>query len=105
MQAVKNGKISEAQFDECAPTAARQVRARSVRESVCQKGASAIRTVAREGDDLSRRLAVESVTLLKNDKNLPPRGRNVGDEYFGASDEVSFVDLDVVMMGHIIWSG
>lgn len=29
-------------------------------------------------------------------------GRNLGDEYFGASDEVNFVDLDFVMMGPIV---
>ena len=26
-------------------------------------------------------------------------GRNIGDEYFGASDEVNFVDLDFAMVG------
>jgi beta-glucosidase len=35
-----------------------------------------IRKVASEGNDLSRRLAAESVTLLKNDKNLLPLGRD-----------------------------
>jgi putative cardiolipin synthase len=29
-------------------------------------------------------------------------GRNVGDEYFGASDEVNFVDLDFAMIGPIV---
>ncbi len=29
-------------------------------------------------------------------------GRNLGDEYFGASDEVNFVDLDFVMVGPIV---
>lgn len=29
-------------------------------------------------------------------------GRNVGDEYFGASDEVNFVDLDFVMIGPVV---
>jgi cardiolipin synthase C len=29
-------------------------------------------------------------------------GRNVGDEYFGASDTVNFVDLDFVMVGPIV---
>ena len=30
-----------------------------------------------EGDDLSRHLAAESVTLLKNEKNLLPLGRDI----------------------------
>lgn len=29
-------------------------------------------------------------------------GRNLGDEYFGASDEVNFVDLDFVMIGPVV---
>ena len=29
-------------------------------------------------------------------------GRNLGDEYFGASDEVNFVDLDFAMVGPIV---
>jgi putative cardiolipin synthase len=29
-------------------------------------------------------------------------GRNLGDEYFGASDEVNFVDLDLAMVGPIV---
>lgn len=29
-------------------------------------------------------------------------GRNLGDEYFGASDEVNFVDLDFVMVGPVV---
>jgi putative cardiolipin synthase len=29
-------------------------------------------------------------------------GRNIGDEYFGASDEVNFVDLDFAMVGPIV---
>ena len=37
----------------------------------------AIRTVAREGADLSRRLAAESVTLLKNENGLLPLSRDI----------------------------
>ena len=29
-------------------------------------------------------------------------GRNLGDEYFGASDEVNFVDLDLAMIGPVV---
>lgn len=29
-------------------------------------------------------------------------GRNIGDEYFGASDDVQFADLDVIMAGHVV---
>lgn len=29
-------------------------------------------------------------------------GRNVGDEYFGASDEVNFIDLDFAMIGPVV---
>jgi hypothetical protein len=37
-----------------------------------------IRAVASEGDELSQRLAAESVTLLKNEKNLLPLSRDLG---------------------------
>ena len=29
-------------------------------------------------------------------------GRNLGDEYFGASDDVNFVDLDFAMVGPVV---
>ncbi len=29
-------------------------------------------------------------------------GRNVGDEYFGASEEINFVDLDFAMLGPVV---
>ena len=29
-------------------------------------------------------------------------GRNIGDEYFGASEEVNFVDLEFAMMGPVV---
>lgn len=36
-----------------------------------------IRILVKEGDDLSRRLAAESVTLLKNDNNILPLSRDI----------------------------
>ena len=77
-KAVKSGKASEADLD------------RSVRRVLRDKFALGlfdnpyvpeepikIETVAKEGDELSQRLAAESVTLLKNDQGLLPLGRDI----------------------------
>jgi beta-glucosidase len=78
VEAVKSGKVSESQVDESVRRILRDKFALGLFENpYVNENASAIRKVASEGDDLSRRLAAESVTLLKNDKNLLPLARDV----------------------------
>jgi beta-glucosidase len=78
VQAVKNGKVTEAQVDECVRRVLRDKFALGLFDNpYVKEDPIAIRKVASEGDDLSRRLAAESVTLLKNDKNLLPFGRDI----------------------------
>jgi beta-glucosidase len=78
VQAVRDGKVSEAQVDESVRRALRDKFALGLFEHpYVDEDPVAIRKVASEGDDLSRRLAAESVTLLKNDKNLLPLGRDI----------------------------
>jgi beta-xylosidase len=73
VQAVKSGKVTESQLDESVRRVLRDKFALGLFENpYVQEDPIAIRTVAREGEDLSRRLAAASVTLLKNDKNLLP---------------------------------
>jgi len=77
-QAVRNGKVSEAQLDECVRRVLRDKFALGLFEHpYVKEDASAIRTVASEGNDLSKRLATESVTLLKNENSLLPLDKNL----------------------------
>ena len=41
-------------------------------------------------------------TWIADNRLAVAGGRNLGDEYFGASDEVNFVDLDFAMVGPIV---
>jgi putative cardiolipin synthase len=41
-------------------------------------------------------------TWIADNRIAVAGGRNLGDEYFGASDEVNFVDLDFAMIGPIV---
>jgi beta-glucosidase len=76
--AVKSGKVSESQMDESVRRLLRDKFALGLFESpYVKEDPIVIRKVASEGNDLSRRLAAESVTLLKNDKNLLPLGRDI----------------------------
>jgi beta-glucosidase len=77
VQAVKSGKVTESQLDESVRRVLRDKFALGLFENpYVKEEPAAIRKVASEGNDLSRRLAAESVTLLKNEKNLLPLGRD-----------------------------
>jgi beta-glucosidase len=78
VQAVKSGRVTESQLDESIRRVLRDKFALGLFENPYVKEEPIlIRKVASEGNDLSRRLAAESVTLLKNDKNLLPLGRDI----------------------------
>src|SRR5499427_1379419 len=78
VNAVKTGKVSESQMDESVRRVLRDKFALGLFENpYVKEDPIVIRKVASEGNDLSRRLAAESVTLLKNDKNLLPLGRDM----------------------------
>jgi beta-glucosidase len=78
VKAVKSGKVSESQVDESVRRLLRDKFALGLFENpYVKEDPIVIRKVASEGDDLSRRLAAESVTLLKNDRNLLPLGRDM----------------------------
>jgi beta-xylosidase len=76
--AVKSGKVSESQLDESVRRLLRDKFVLGLFENpYVKEDPIAIRKVASEGNGLSRRLAAESVTLLKNEKNLLPLGRDM----------------------------
>jgi beta-xylosidase len=78
VQAVKSGKVTESQLDESVRRVLRDKFALGLFENpYVKEDPVVIRKVASEGTDLSRRLAAESVTLLKNEKNLLPLGRDI----------------------------
>src|SRR5262245_55248011 len=77
-KAVKSGKVPEKQLDESVRRVLRDKFALGLFENpYVKEDPVVIRKVASEGNDLSRRLAAESVTLLKNEKNLLPLGRDI----------------------------
>ena len=77
-EAVKSGKVPESQLDESVRRVLRDKFALGLFDNpYVREDPIEIRKVASEGDDLSRRLAAESVTLLKNEKNLLPLGRDI----------------------------
>ena len=77
VQAVKNGKLKESQLDESVRRVLRDKYALGLFENpYVKENPAEIRKVAGEGVDLSRRLATQSVTLLKNDKGLLPLARD-----------------------------
>jgi putative cardiolipin synthase len=51
-------------------------------------------------DRINRRM--HNKTWIADNRIAIVGGRNLGDEYFGASDEVNFVDLDFAMVGPIV---
>jgi beta-glucosidase len=78
VQAVKNGKVTEAQLNESVRRILRDKIVLGLFENpYVKEDPVVIQKVATEGVDLSRRLAAESVTLLKNENNLLPLSRDV----------------------------
>jgi putative cardiolipin synthase len=51
-------------------------------------------------DRLNRRM--HNKTWIADNRIAIAGGRNIGNEYFGASDEVNFVDLDFAMVGPVV---
>jgi beta-glucosidase len=78
VKAVQDGKVSESVLDESVLRILRDKFALGLFENpYVDEGPAEIRSVAGEGNELSRRLASESVTLLKNEGNLLPLGRDI----------------------------
>jgi beta-glucosidase len=78
VRAVESGKLSEAQLDESVRRVLRDKFALGLFDNpYVAEDLVEIRAVAGEGDELSRRLADESVTLLKNEGGLLPLSRDV----------------------------
>src|SRR5262249_13432512 len=78
VEAVKSGKVPESQLRESVRRVLRDKFAVGLFDNpYVREDPIAIKTVASEGNELSRRLADESATLLKNEKNLLPLGRDV----------------------------
>jgi beta-xylosidase len=78
VRAVESGKLSEDQLDESVRRVLRDKFALGLFDNpYVAEDPVEIRTRASQGDELSRRLADESVTLLKNDDGLLPLGRDV----------------------------
>jgi beta-glucosidase len=77
-KAVQSGTVPKSQLDESVRRVLRDKFALGLFENpYVREEPIAIRKVANEGDDLSRRLTAESVTLLKNETNMLPLGRNL----------------------------
>jgi beta-xylosidase len=77
-KAVRSGKVSESLLDESVRRALRDKFALGLFDNpYVAEDSVKINAVAREGDDLSRRLAAESVTLLKNDRGILPLSRDL----------------------------
>lgn len=78
VQAVQNGTVAESFLNESVRRVLRDKFALGLFDDPYVPEAPVeIRALAREGHDLSRRLAAESVTLLKNDAGLLPLGRDI----------------------------
>jgi beta-glucosidase len=78
-KAVREGKVPESLLDRSVRNVLRDKFALGLFENpYVHEDPIEIRGVASEGADLSRRLAAESVTLLKNEKGLLPLSREVG---------------------------
>jgi beta-glucosidase len=77
-KAVKDGKVSESKLDESVRRILRDKIVLGLFENpYAQEDPVVIQNVASEGVDLSRRLAAESLTLLKNDNDVLPLSRNL----------------------------
>jgi beta-xylosidase len=77
-KAVRNGKVPESRLDRSVRRVLRDKFALGLFDNpYVPESPVEIRTVSREGADLSRRLAAASVTLLKNEKGLLPLSRGI----------------------------
>ena len=77
-KAVRDGKVPESLLDRSVRRVLRDKFALGLFDNpYVPEDPVEIRTVASEGADLSRRLAAESVTLLKNEKGLLPLSRDI----------------------------
>ena len=77
-KAVQSGKVPESLLDESVRRVLRDKFALGLFDDpYVPEGPVEIRTLASEGNDLSQRLAAESVTLLKNEKGLLPLSRDI----------------------------
>jgi beta-glucosidase-like glycosyl hydrolase len=78
VKAVESGKVSESQLDQSVRRVLRDKFALGLFDNpYVAEDPIKLESLATEGKDLSRRLAAESVTLLKNDKGLLPFSRDV----------------------------
>jgi beta-xylosidase len=78
VRAVENGVLSEEQLDESVRRVLRDKFALGLFEDpYVAEDAVQIRSIAGDGDELSRRLSDEAVTLLKNEGGLLPLSRDV----------------------------
>jgi beta-glucosidase-like glycosyl hydrolase len=78
IEAVKSGKVPESALDEHVRRVLRDKFALGLFDNpYVAEDPAGIRKVASEGAELSRRLAAESVTLLKNEKGLLPLSRDI----------------------------
>lgn len=78
VRAVQSGKVPESLLDESVRRVLRDKFALGLFDNpYVSESPAEIRTLAGEGNDLSRRLAAESVTLLKNEKGLLPLSRDL----------------------------
>ena len=77
-KAVRSGKAQESQLDQAVRRVLRDKIALGLFDNpYVREDPIAIRTVAAEGDDLSRRLAAQSITLLKNENDRLPLSRDI----------------------------
>jgi beta-glucosidase-like glycosyl hydrolase len=77
-KAVQDGKVSESVLDESVLRILRDKFALGLFENpYVDEGPVEIKSVAGEGNELSQRLAAESVALLKNEGNLLPLSRDI----------------------------
>jgi beta-glucosidase len=77
-KAVRDGKVPESLLDRSVRRILRDKFALGLFENpYVSEDVDEIRSIAREGADLSSRLAAESVTLIKNEKNLLPLSRDI----------------------------
>ncbi len=56
--------------------------------------------VSRRFDQMNRRM--HNKTWIVDNRIAITGGRNIGDEYFGASEHANFVDLDIAMLGPVV---